>query len=163
MPKRSSSGGPDGPDRKHPPYRHPVPEASEIISALKVGGVPLTEVAGQHYGEIRGALERVGQTIGNNDLWIAAHALTLGVTLVHEHLVVDWGALGGIVGDALMVRTGRDAYEWALAQPYARPMDFTGRPSRSMVFVDPPGLDDASLAAWVAMGAALAASLKPKG
>jgi tRNA(fMet)-specific endonuclease VapC len=35
---------------------------------------PVTESVGQHYGAIRAQLEAVGQPIGNNDLWIAAHA-----------------------------------------------------------------------------------------
>ena len=43
---------------------------------------PLTEAAGQHYGQIRSALERKGQPIGNNDLWIAAHARAEGWVLV---------------------------------------------------------------------------------
>jgi tRNA(fMet)-specific endonuclease VapC len=43
---------------------------------------PLTEPAGQHYGQIRAALERAGQPIGNNDLWIAAHARAEGWILV---------------------------------------------------------------------------------
>jgi len=30
--------------------------------------------AGDHYGEIRAVLQRSGQPIGNNDLWISAHA-----------------------------------------------------------------------------------------
>ncbi|HJW76949.1 MAG TPA: type II toxin-antitoxin system VapC family toxin [Beijerinckiaceae bacterium] len=43
---------------------------------------PLPPVAGAAYGSIRATLERRGETIGNNDLWIAAHALTAGLTLV---------------------------------------------------------------------------------
>lgn len=30
--------------------------------------------AAEHYGEIRADLQKNGQPIGNNDLWIAAHA-----------------------------------------------------------------------------------------
>lgn len=37
------------------------------------------------YGTVRAALEAAGKTIGNNDLWIAAHALTLKVTLVSNN------------------------------------------------------------------------------
>jgi tRNA(fMet)-specific endonuclease VapC len=33
------------------------------------------------YGKIRAALEENGRVIGNNDLWIGAHALALEVTL----------------------------------------------------------------------------------
>ena len=43
---------------------------------------PLTETAGEHYGQIRAALETRGQIIGNNDLWIAAHARAEGWILV---------------------------------------------------------------------------------
>lgn len=42
----------------------------------------LPETAGQMYGAIRADLAARGAMIGNNDLWIAAHALTAGLTLV---------------------------------------------------------------------------------
>jgi tRNA(fMet)-specific endonuclease VapC len=41
----------------------------------------LTSSAARAYGEIRATLERQGRMIGNNDLWVAAHAMTLNVTL----------------------------------------------------------------------------------
>lgn len=40
---------------------------------------------GTSYGALRAHLERAGTPIGNNDLWIAAHALALGVTLVSNN------------------------------------------------------------------------------
>jgi len=42
---------------------------------------PLSQAVGHTYGEIRASLEKQGRVIGNNDLWIAAHALTMGITL----------------------------------------------------------------------------------
>jgi tRNA(fMet)-specific endonuclease VapC len=48
--------------------------------------VPLTPEAGLHYGEVRASLQRAGAPIGNNDLWIAAHALALGVPLVTNNV-----------------------------------------------------------------------------
>ncbi len=42
--------------------------------------------AAQHYGSIRAALERKGQPIGVNDLHIAAHARSEGLTLVSNNL-----------------------------------------------------------------------------
>ncbi|WLE95592.1 MAG: hypothetical protein QTN59_12985 [Candidatus Electrothrix communis] len=36
----------------------------------------------QEFGEIRTALDRIGQPIGGNDLLIAAHARTLRLTVV---------------------------------------------------------------------------------
>jgi len=51
-----------------------------LAELIPVQALPV-EVA-EHYGLIRSKLERAGQVIGNNDLWIAAHALALGLTLV---------------------------------------------------------------------------------
>ena len=42
--------------------------------------------AAQHYGQIRAALERRGTPIGVNDLHIAAHARSEGLTLVSNNL-----------------------------------------------------------------------------
>lgn len=38
--------------------------------------------AGEHYGQIRAALQKQGLPIGNNDLWLAAHARAQGWILV---------------------------------------------------------------------------------
>jgi tRNA(fMet)-specific endonuclease VapC len=43
---------------------------------------PLPEAAGEHYGQIRAELQKSGQIIGNNDLWLAAHARAQGWILV---------------------------------------------------------------------------------
>ncbi len=40
----------------------------------------------KHYGEIRAFLERSGQPIGANDLWIAAHARSLDMILVSNNI-----------------------------------------------------------------------------
>jgi len=56
----------------------------------------------------------------------------------------------GITRDDLMVRLGPDRFEEALASPAARPMDFTGRPMKGMVFVGPDGYGtDEKLRGWV--------------
>ena len=68
----------------------------------------------------------------------------------------------GIVRDELMLRTGPTNYEAALARPHARPMEFTGRPMRGMVFVAWEGLDDSELSDWVGIGADYAAALPAK-
>ena len=57
---------------------------------------------GDAYGMLRAHLERKGTPIGNNDLWIAAHALALGARLVTNNVrefervprlkVVNWAA-----------------------------------------------------------------------
>jgi len=68
----------------------------------------------------------------------------------------------GVVRDSLMVRLGPDGADRALDQPHVRPMDFTGRPMKGMVFVEPGGLHDAALREWVAAAAAFARALPPK-
>jgi tRNA(fMet)-specific endonuclease VapC len=42
--------------------------------------------AGEVYGHIRATLEKNGTPIGPNDTWIAAHALSLGATLVTNNV-----------------------------------------------------------------------------
>ena len=44
--------------------------------------LPLPESAAEAYGAIRAELAAKGEMIGNNDLWIAAHAVSAGLTLV---------------------------------------------------------------------------------
>jgi TfoX/Sxy family transcriptional regulator of competence genes len=69
----------------------------------------------------------------------------------------------GIVKDELMVRVGPAAYDAALKEPHARPMDFTKRPMKGLVFVAPPGFEeDADLARWLERGIRFAASLPGK-
>ena len=69
----------------------------------------------------------------------------------------------GIIGDELMVRVGPEAYDAALKKPGARPMDFTGRPMKGMVYVRPRSIRAApSLKAWVEQGLSYARSLPPK-
>ena len=52
----------------------------ELINLLPALSLP--ETAGGTYGIIRAQLESKGEMIGNNDLWIAAHALAARLTLV---------------------------------------------------------------------------------
>jgi tRNA(fMet)-specific endonuclease VapC len=70
----------------------------QILAALTV--LPFDGPADQHYADIRAALERAGTPIGSHDLFIAAHARSLGLTLVTRNLrefervpglkVMDW-------------------------------------------------------------------------
>ena len=52
----------------------------QIIEIIPVHSMP--KDTGLYYGEIRSNLEKSGSIIGNNDLWIAAHAKVMGVTIV---------------------------------------------------------------------------------
>ena len=67
----------------------------------------------------------------------------------------------GVVRDTLMVRLGPEGADRALNLPHVWPMDFTGRPVKGMVFVEPGGLHGAALGEWVAAAAAFARALRP--
>lgn len=60
-------------------------EKLESLTGL-IPVLPMAESVGQQYGKIRSHLEQSGTPIGNNDLWIAAHALDLGLVLVTNNL-----------------------------------------------------------------------------
>ncbi|MDQ2631219.1 MAG: TfoX/Sxy family protein [Actinomycetota bacterium] len=69
----------------------------------------------------------------------------------------------GVIGEDLMVRLDPADAEKALAEPHTRPMDFTGKPMKNMVYVGPEGtVSDEDLTAWVEAGADYASSLPPK-
>lgn len=69
----------------------------------------------------------------------------------------------GVIGEDLMVRLDPDDAERALEEPHTRPMDFTGKPMKKMVYVDPEGTaSDEDLAKWVDAGADYAMSLPRK-
>jgi tRNA(fMet)-specific endonuclease VapC len=55
-------------------------QLAELAGLLPIVALPLQ--AGEFYGAIRADLEARGEMIGNNDLWIAAHAKAMGLTLV---------------------------------------------------------------------------------
>ncbi len=53
---------------------------AELLNWLPA--LPVPEAAGNAYGTIRADLASRGEIIGNNDLWIASHALAAGLILV---------------------------------------------------------------------------------
>ncbi len=67
--------------------QHPV-QTLHLLEELAglIPPLPISIEAGKFYGKIRSVLEKQGKIIGNNDLWIAAHALALKVTLVTNNL-----------------------------------------------------------------------------
>jgi tRNA(fMet)-specific endonuclease VapC len=58
----------------------PLRQLEELVSIIQV--LPLYPEIAHTYGDLRAALARKGEIIGSNDLWIAAHAKTMGLTLV---------------------------------------------------------------------------------
>ena len=56
----------------------------QLLASLTV--LPFDEPADRHCADIRGALERAGTPIGNHDLFIAAQARSLDMTLVTHNM-----------------------------------------------------------------------------
>jgi tRNA(fMet)-specific endonuclease VapC len=59
-------------------------QLEELTKVIEV--VPLPNEAAPLYGKIRATLALRGELIGANDLWIAAHALSAGLTLVTNNV-----------------------------------------------------------------------------
>ena len=48
--------------------------------------LPLGPEIAEVYGSLRAGLERAGTVIGSNDLWIAAHAISLDAVMVTDNI-----------------------------------------------------------------------------
>jgi tRNA(fMet)-specific endonuclease VapC len=75
----------------------------QILTALPV--LPLEEETARHYAKIRTELERMGQPIGGNDLLIAAHALSMNLTVVTAN-VREFSRVPGLIIENWLVRGG---------------------------------------------------------
>jgi tRNA(fMet)-specific endonuclease VapC len=53
---------------------------AQLVQMIQPCALPMA--AAEHYGHVRATLQQQGLPIGNNDLWLAAHALAEGWTLV---------------------------------------------------------------------------------
>lgn len=77
--------------------------------------------------------------------------------MVNGHMCV------GIHKEDLVVHVRAQDAESALARPYARPMDITGRPMKGWIFVSPPGYaTDADLDGWIRSALAFVHEAGPK-
>lgn len=79
-----------------------------------------------------------------------------GVSAVEKRMMgglcfmVDDKMCVGLDRDHLMVRLDPEKYDWALNQVGCLPMEFTGRPMRGFVWVDPEGYDtQQQLESWL--------------
>jgi TfoX/Sxy family transcriptional regulator of competence genes len=69
----------------------------------------------------------------------------------------------GVIGDRLMLRVGPVGYDTALSRPHAKPMDFTGRPIKGMIYVEPAGFGSPmDLKKWVERAMEFTLSLPAK-
>jgi hypothetical protein len=66
----------------------------------------------------------------------------------------------GVFDEKLVVRVGPDAYDEALREPHARPMDFTGRALPGFVYVAREGYaSEVALKQWIDRGVGFVSSL----
>jgi TfoX/Sxy family transcriptional regulator of competence genes len=100
--------------------------------------------------------ERVRDVLGPRDRVVERKMFGGLAFMVGGHMTC------GIVRDELMLRLGEEEAEKALERSHVRPMDFTGRPMRGMVFVESAGLEGRALRGWVERAVAFTASLPPK-
>ena len=71
--------------------------------------------------------------------------------------------VGPIKGGGMLVRTGKDGYDAALARPGAAPMTFTGRPMSGFVQVSGDAIeDDYALDMWIGIADDFVSTLPPK-
>lgn len=68
--------------------------AAYAVAMQYIPVLPLEPLAAQHYSQLRVALESAGTPIGPNDTLIAAHALSLGCTLVTDNEIEFRRVLG---------------------------------------------------------------------
>lgn len=71
---------------------------------------------------------------------------------------VNGAMFAGVVGGELVVRLGEAGAQAALTREHVREMDFTGRPMRTMVYIEAEGLNGADLDEWVTAAASFALS-----
>lgn len=78
--------------------------------------------------------------------------------------LINGNMSAGVVKDELMLRVGEARFAKVLARKHARPMDFTGRPMKGMVYVGVEGLKSKrQLESWLRPALEFAEELPPKG
>lgn len=101
--------------------------------------------------------ERIREVIGEREQVIEKKMFGGVAWMVSGNMAV------GVTGDRLMVRLEPEEAEAALGETNVGPMDFTGKPMRGFVTVEPEGLEeDPDLERWINAGADFAASLPAK-
>ena len=69
----------------------------------------------------------------------------------------------GVFKTDLVLRLAPETVIASLSEPNTRPMDFTGRPIRSLIYVDAMGIDaEEALERWIGKALLYARSLPPK-
>ena len=77
------------------------PALIDFLSAVRV--LPVTEEVSEIYGQARASLKNAGQSIGPNDMWIAAHALAPKLSLMTNN-TREFSRVAGLVIDTWIKR-----------------------------------------------------------
>ena len=147
--------GPQLPTSVWPPWCRRKPSGSSSVSVAELDSDLPTRVESMAFDEELAARTRaaLGDVRGVTEIRMFGGLCFT----VHGNMAV------GVTGDDLMVRLAPEEGEAALAEPGARPMDFTGKPMKGFVFVCADGLkSERMLQSWVDRGVAFASSLPPK-
>jgi hypothetical protein len=76
--------------------------------------------------------------------------------------MLNGNMLCGVETGRFMFRVGKEQQAKALAKPGARPMDFTGRPSGGLVWVDAKACKGRALSGWIALAETFVGELPKK-
>jgi len=89
--------------------------------------------------------ERIRQCLDEKRVVYTEKKMMGGLTfMVDEKMCI------GIVKEELMARIGPDTYESAIQEEGVKPMNFTGRPMKGYVFIEPDSIDEQSqLEKWI--------------
>ena len=89
--------------------------------------------------------DRIKLVLKEKTVPFAEKAMMGGLTfMIHDKMCV------GIVKDSLMARIDPEVYDNALKMKGCREMDFTRKPMKGFVFIDPEGYDlDTDLEYWI--------------
>ncbi|MBC6905514.1 RNA methyltransferase [Saccharophagus sp. K07] len=102
--------------------------------------------------------ERIRRYFSNHDGVVEKQMFGGLAFLVDGHMCV------GTNGRRLMARVGPRHYERALKEMYTSIMDFTGKPLKGFVYVEPEAItSDSSLHKWIRHCEHFVRSLPPKG
>lgn len=86
--------------------------------------------------------EKMSQSLQQRRVSFEAKKMMGGVAfMVNEKMCIGLNRDKDTGKDRLMVRVGEEAQEMCMKRTGCRPMDFTGRPMKGFVHVDPEGFD----------------------
>jgi len=89
--------------------------------------------------------DRMRQVLEENNINFYEKKMMGGLTFMVDHKMCV-----GIIKDNMMARINPEIYEEALSKEGCREMDFTKRPMRGYVYIDPTAIDmDEQLEYWI--------------